>query len=239
MTPLSTSARNLGVLSILTGAFLACSTSSPLDRDPQGEPSSESGPPTDGSLTDFTADDGPGAEATESSGDGDGDGDGVCDRADPGWVGAAEDGDPVAHWVTVDYQGRVFELCSLGGKPIFVDIFTGWCSPCNDIAAWMSGSGTDSNGLDEAYKTAVDEGRLIWFEVMVQGWTSGVAATAADAQQWHDLYPHPTAVLVIDEQAQFYDYTGGWAYPTLRLIGHDFIWRDFDSLTEVLDAARN
>jgi thiol-disulfide isomerase/thioredoxin len=193
--------------------------------------------------------------SSEGDGDGGGDGDGEsesetsssdggspmgnCDEEDPGWAGEGEPGDPAPHFVTVDYQGEIFELCSLAGKPIFVDVFTGWCEPCNDIAAWMMDAGSDSNGVDELVKSAVNEGGLIWFEVMVQGWVAGNDATLQDAQTWHDAYPHPEAILVLDDQSTFHDYLGGWSYPTLRLIDHEFVFRDLDELPEVLAAAGN
>jgi hypothetical protein len=234
-------------------------TGDPTTGSTTGDPTtgSTTGDPTTGSTTgDPTTTGDPstttGDPSTTTTGDptttGGGD---QCSQTDPGlngipsgWNGSSpwlQAGDPVLHLSATDHEGAAFELCELAGTPTLVVVSAFWCGPCQQFSDAVAG-GPNTFGAPQALLDNIDDGTIKLVEVIVED-LSGNDGTAANAAQWHDMYPHPLVSVVTDE----YEGNSGWDHngrmnvtlftggiPSFGMITPEYVWETapgFDALS--------
>lgn len=142
---------------------------------------------------DDTDDDEPGENGTDGDEPGDDDSD-SGDSEEPG-EDDSEDAEPkqidctklVASGVNkgqvlpelagTDENGESFSLHALCNKGVLLEVSTGWCGPCNQVAPH----------LEKLYKKYKDQGFEV-VTVLAEGFRNGSPATAADLKRWRSKH---------------------------------------------------
>ena len=169
------------------------------------------------------------SSTSNSGGDGDsgrGDETGASGcESDPGW-NALTVGSPVKHIQALDQHGAAFDLSDSCGRPVMLDVVTGWCSPCKEMASFFAGQTNDSGILGQNgsnLRNMIADGRVVWVTMMTQGLTT-TPATVADAAAWDESYPNPNiSVLAEGDVLELSEQWGIGTYPNLVLVDEELI----------------
>jgi thiol-disulfide isomerase/thioredoxin len=141
-----------------------------------------------------------------------------CRADDPGHAG------PAPEWTLPDLEGRNLSLADLRGKPVVVDFWATWCTPCEFQIPI----------LNEVHERYGDKVAIVGVAVDVDG-RETVAPFAAERKIAYRV------VLGDEDLAQRY---GARGFPALYVVGKDGRIRlshvgviDADELEDALDAA--
>ena len=94
------------------------------------------------------------------------------------------------------------------------------------------------NELFDAYqdvRAAIDSGELILVEYMSAGWVGVDLPSQIFLQQWHNMYPHPSAIVAADFNGELSYHLNVGGIPHFAFIGPEFTWT---ATVEGLDAAQ-
>src|SRR5690606_11009696 len=156
----------------------------PGDGDGDGAPGDGDGAPGDG--------DG-------SPGDGDGaPGDGACMNPEAP-AGVLEIGQPFSRWsggFTVD--GEMWDYCELEGTPFLLILSAGWCGPCQDFAAGLSGQASSWTADLEPVLAGLDAGNLSIVEIMLDNFLDFGPVALSDLQAWEGMFHNDKVHLLGD-----------------------------------------
>jgi len=158
----------------------------------------------------------PGPVACACTGDDECD-DGNCHQWPQGSFCAPAVGTRVPRFVGVDQFGERVELYDFAyqGKLVFLDMSTGWCQPCQELAQWFA------NGDETLYaqswwqpewaitRDLVLSGEVYWITVLYEN-ADHQAADAAVARFWHDAFPNDQVPVLADENKDLH----GWLKPS-------------------------
>ena len=171
----------------------------------EGDESGDGDAGSDGSgeSTDSTTDDtGDVSEADTSDGSDESGGSGDC-GADPGWTERVI-GNPVKHVEGVTAEGEVWNSCELTGTPWLFDLSTVWCSPCNNIAAYLSGQHDDDpwgfpgfTSVGPEVRALIENDTIVWVTFLTENVSEGPSAQS-DAAAWDEAYPHDKLVTIVE-----------------------------------------
>ncbi len=96
-------------------------------------------------------------------------------------------------------------LCDFVGRPIVIDVSTAWCTPCQQLAAWLAGesefiptleSGVDPDSI-RAIRDMVDDGTLVWLTALHENADHG-EPTVETVQIWDEAFPHEKIHVLAD-----------------------------------------
>lgn len=248
-------------LATSTGLSGACAA----DADPQGDgglpaetSDAEGGVNTadtsdtsePGTTTSESDDSGTGESGTTDSDSTDtetGSGQDVCadaisvPNASTGILAAVGDFGP--SYETVNHLGEAFNPCQIGGgRPILLSVSTGWCGPCMDLAAHISGV-TTHDWIPAGLKPMIDSGEVLWIEYMANDAAGPSEPTVEFMATWHDTYPHDKTIIAADWDhssaypVQLFYHLGANGFPSLSVLDADYRWAVIDADGElVLDS---
>lgn len=157
------------------------------NNDKPSEKESES----DNSESNDSGEDGPGSDDSEEKEPGEDDpdseedpgkesGEDNNDSEDPKTIdckklvaSGVDKGQVLPELLGTDESGQAFSLHSLCNKAVMLEVSTGWCGPCNQVAPHLQ-------GLYEKYK----ERGFEVVTVLAEGFRNGTTTTQADLKRW-------------------------------------------------------
>jgi hypothetical protein len=161
---------------------------------------------------------------------------------DPGFDGAAAAGAQVPRFVGVDQFGEAVDLYDLAGHgvPIVLDVSTGWCAPCRELAGWLSGEPSPTFDADPAWasiRAAVDEGDVQWVTILFED-AEAVPADAAFAAEWAETWPNDRIPILADGDSALTDWLWPAGFPNLHVLSETMILEVYDpfGFADALDA---
>jgi thiol-disulfide isomerase/thioredoxin len=149
---------------------------------------------------------------------------------DPGFGGALAIGAQFPDLVGVDQYGDPVHLYDFVGQTILVDLSAVWCTPCQQLSAYLAGAGDPGPYAYPNVKAAVDAGELYWFEALLQNADYKFPASPDDAIAWEDAFPNPHVPVTAPANAgDVINYAQVFGYPTAVWLDPDLTVRAWDS----------
>ena len=104
------------------------------------------------------------------------------------------------------------------GKMILIELSAAWCSPCNDLAKWITTNDqkiTQNPCWKDRYfpiRDMIKNGEIFLINFMFEGEDkiNKVTATPNDVMKWYKQYPDPHVPILADE----YRFLHSWVKPT-------------------------
>ena len=129
-------------------------------------------------------------------------------------------GDLMPRFETVDQFGESVDLYDFAnqGKMILIELSAAWCSPCNDLSAWLTNDDqkiTQNRWWKDRYfpiRDMIQNGEIFLVNFMFEGndKLNKVSATPNDVASWYEKYPDPHVPVLADE----YRFLHSWVKPT-------------------------
>jgi hypothetical protein len=126
-------------------------------------------------------------------------------------------GTRIPRFVGVDQYGERVELYDFAyqGKLIFLDMSTGWCRPCQELAQWFADG--DETIYDQSWwkpewtitRDLVLNGDVYWITILYEN-ADHDAADAAIASFWHEAFPNDQVPVLADLNKELH----GWLKPS-------------------------
>ena len=127
-------------------------------------------------------------------------------------------GDLIPRFEAIDQFGESVDLYDFAhqGKMTLIELSAAWCSPCNDLASWLTTNDlkiTENPWWKEQYlpiRDLVEKGNVQLVNIMFEGNEKKTTANFEDIQTWHKKYPDPNVPILLDE----YRIMHSWVKPT-------------------------
>ena len=129
-------------------------------------------------------------------------------------------GDIMPRFEAIDQFGESVDLYDFAnqGKMILIELSAAWCSPCNDLARWLSKNDqkiTENPWWKDRYlpiRDMIKNGEIYLVNFMFEGMDKAnkVTATPNDVAEWYKKYPDPHVPVLADE----YRFLHTWVKPT-------------------------
>ena len=127
-------------------------------------------------------------------------------------------GDLVPRFEALDQFGESVDLYDFAnqGKMILIELSAAWCSPCNDLASWLT---TNNQKIKEnlwwkdqylPIRDMIEKGEIQLVNIMYEGPVKKITATPDDVIAWFNKYPDPHVPVLADE----YRFMHTWIKPT-------------------------
>ena len=118
----------------------------------------------------------------------------------------------------IDQFGENVDLYDFAnqGKMILIELSAAWCSPCNDLASWLT---TDDLTIREnpwwndrylPIRDMIDNGEILMVNYLFEGAERKTTVTPNDVVTWYSKYPDPKIPVLADE----YRFMHSWVKPT-------------------------
>ena len=158
-------------------------------------------------------------------------------------------GEPVPRFKGVDQFGQEVDLYDFAGhgKIIALDMSTGWCTPCKELAQWFIDGDPivkENSWWEETWdpvRDLVNDGQILWVTVLYED-ENGEEATPELVKWWYEQWPHEPIAVLEDADRLFHTWLRPTGLPCLNLIGPDMtmltytdrgIKEAFDKLVEL------
>ena len=127
-------------------------------------------------------------------------------------------GDLVPQFEAIDQFGESVDLYDFAhkGKMILLEISAGWCSPCNDLASWITTNDLtirENPWWKDQYfpiRDMIKNGEVQLINIMFEGKVKNTTVIPEDVVQWYKKYPDPHVPILADE----YRFLHSWVKPT-------------------------
>jgi len=129
-------------------------------------------------------------------------------------------GDLMPRFEAIDQSGESVDLYDFAnqGKMILIELSAAWCSPCNDLASWLTYNDqkiTKNPWWKDQYlpiRDMIESGEIFLVNFMFEGMDKAnkVTATTDDVTSWYKKYPDPHVPVLADE----YRFLHTWVKPT-------------------------
>ena len=129
-------------------------------------------------------------------------------------------GDLMPRFEAIDQFGESVDLYDFAnqGKMILIELSAAWCSPCNDLASWLTYNDqkiTKNPWWKDQYlpiRDMIESGEIFLVNFMFEGKDKAnkVTATPDDMASWYKKYPDPHVPVLADE----YRFLHTWVKPT-------------------------
>ena len=129
-------------------------------------------------------------------------------------------GDLIPRFEAIDQFGESVDLYDFSkqGKMILIELSAAWCSPCNDLASWVSSNDqkiTENPWWKNRYLPIRDmikneEIYLVHFMFENEDKINKTTASPDDVKRWYNKYPDPNIPILADE----YRFLHSWVKPT-------------------------
>ena len=127
-------------------------------------------------------------------------------------------GDLIPRFEAIDQFGESVDLYDFAnqGKIILLEISAAWCSPCNDLASWLTHNDqtiTKNPWWKDQYlpiRDMIKNGEIHLVNIMYEGSVKKTTITPDDVIEWYKKYPDPHVPVLTDE----YRFMHTWVKPT-------------------------
>ena len=127
-------------------------------------------------------------------------------------------GDVLPRFEGLDQFGESVDIYDFAnqGKTIILELSAAWCSPCNDLAAWLSSNDLkikENPWWKDQYlpiRDLIKEGKVQLINIMYEGSVKKTTVTPENVLEWYNKYPDPNVPILADE----YRFMHSWAKPT-------------------------
>lgn len=128
----------------------------------------------------------------------------------------------------MDQFGEEVDLYDFAGhgKLIIIEMSTGWCAPCQKLAAWLTDddlSVTSHKWWKEEYsiiKELVDEQKIFFINIQVQD-SYKTASSLESLEDWYNMYPDEYIPLLADSDYNVRDWVRVSGYPTIIVLNDE------------------
>ena len=129
-------------------------------------------------------------------------------------------GDIMPRFEALDQFGESVDLYDFAnqGKMILIELSAAWCSPCNDLSAWIFSNDQkirENRWWNDRYlpvRDMINNGEIFLVNFIFEGKDKAnkVTATPNDVLEWYNKYPDPHVPILADE----YRFIHTWVKPT-------------------------
>ena len=129
-------------------------------------------------------------------------------------------GDIMPRFEAIDQFGESVDLYDFAnqGKMILIELSAAWCSPCRDLANWLTKNDqkiTENPWWKDRYlpiRDMIENGEIFLVNFMFEGKDKAnkVTATPDDVVEWYNKYPDSNVPVLADE----YRFAHTWVKPT-------------------------
>lgn len=102
-----------------------------------------------------------------------------------------------------DQFGDIVSLHDFIGKPIVIDISSMWCGPCHDYGYWLAGEDLSYDSYNPGVREAVNNGDIVWITVLMDDYSQGNEADAADVATWAAQFENHNIPVLTDPGRAF------------------------------------
>ena len=151
---------------------------------------------------------------------------------------------PFPRFKGVDQFGDIVDIYDFAGhdKLIVLDMSTGWCKPCKQLASWLHTGDETVFGQEwwkpeyEGIRDLVEHGDVLWITILYED-HEGEAAGYDMVKAWDDTYPHEIIPVLADAEKQLHQYLKPSGIPNLQLINSNMTFLTYDNrgLTTAFD----
>ena len=127
-------------------------------------------------------------------------------------------GDILPRFEGLDQFGESVDIYDFAnqGKILMIELSAGWCSPCNDLSAWLTTNDSkikENRWWKDQYlpiRDMVENGKVQLINIMYEGPIKKTTVTPNDVIDWYKKYPDPNVPILADE----YKFMHSWVKPT-------------------------
>jgi hypothetical protein len=137
-------------------------------------------------------------------------------------------GTPIPRFVGTDQFGEEVDLYDFAyqGKIIALDMSTGWCKPCKQIANWIL-TGNDAV-MENVWWTMdympirdlINDGTIYWVTVLYEDAEHGPAGQKV-VDDWYEAYPHAEIAVLADAEKELHTWIKPTGIPCVNLLAED------------------
>ncbi len=142
----------------------------------------------------------------------------------------------IPRFIGTDQYGETVELYDYAhdGKLIVLDMSTGWCAPCKELANWLL---TDNQDITEIPKwkpeyqvirELVSSGKIHWVTILYENAEHG-PADAAIVKAWGEAYPHEGIPVLADAKKELHTWLKPSGIPNLHILGENMGLMTYDN----------
>mgnify|MGYP001053883814 CR=1 FL=1 len=134
-------------------------------------------------------------------------------------------GDIFPHFVAVDQYGESVDIYdfALQGKVIAIEFGAAWCSPCNDVALWLSSDNEkikSNKWWKEEYsviKERIQKEEVIFITIFHQN-ELRESMNYSGVESWHNKYPNSKIPVLADEYKDIHQWLRPTGFPCINLL---------------------
>jgi hypothetical protein len=174
-----------------------------------------------------------------------------CQRYPRGSYCSAKMGTKLPRFNMMDQFGQMVDIYDFSGqgKYILLELSTSWCSPCNQLSAWMTYGDlevTYQSWWKSSYiqfKPWVETGEIIFINIQF-GDDYRDNASLQSVQDWYSRYPHDSVPVLADSEKLLHTWLKPTGIPTVILLNDRMeivqpssrgVNAAFDKLIEILN----
>jgi thiol-disulfide isomerase/thioredoxin len=153
-------------------------------------------------------------------------------------------GQTFPHFFGYDQYGEMVDIYDFGGqgKIIVLEMTTGWCAPCQELARWFLGIDNEVTERTwwkpeyEGIKNIVNSHKVLWVTIVYENHLKG-PATQETAQQWAEAFPHEGVPVLADSNKAIHTWIKPSGIPNINLIDEDMTMMMYSNrgLTDAFD----
>lgn len=148
-----------------------------------------------------------------------------CKRMPRGKYCIPKLGETFPHFHGVDQYAEEVDIYDFAnqGKIIVIEFATAWCSPCNQLASFLSSGDmliSQNKWWKEEYaiiKDKVDSGEILFITVLLQDESKEAAGYDA-VSSWHDKYPTSNIPVLADQYRDLHQWMKPTGYPCVNVL---------------------
>ena len=168
-----------------------------------------------------------------------------------GYTCTLKNGDTFPHFISKDQYGEVVDIYNFSGqnKYILIEMGTTWCSPCNELAAWLT-YGEDNikskpfwkDEYNKIYELIKNE-EIIFITILYEN-EFRETATFDTVYEWYSNYPDDTIPILFDGDKLLHRLIKPTGIPAITLVDENMeiinistrgLNPSFDKLLELLN----
>ena len=137
-------------------------------------------------------------------------------------------GTRIPRFVGIDQYGERVELYDFAyqGKLVVLDMSTGWCRPCQELAQWFSDG--DPTVYEQTWwkpewnvtRELVQNGEIYWITVLYEN-ADHAPADAEIAQFWHDAFPSDHIPVLADPDKDLHRWLKPSGIPNVHVLDEE------------------
>ena len=148
-----------------------------------------------------------------------------CRRMPRGKYCLPKAGDIFPHFYGFDQYGEDVDIYDFAnqGKIIALEFGTAWCSPCNELASFLSsGNMVISKNIwwkseYSIIKDKIDSGDIIFITILFEDESRGPAGYET-VSSWHDKYPNNNIPVLADQYKDLHQWMKPTGYPCVNIL---------------------